>query len=237
MRCRFAFFFALPLLLIACDSQADEPSALFTAEVTDPEGAPVEGLDLYVAYPLFDAARGSAGGGAVTVYPNPAVRRAGISLSVLEAQRIALRLYDLDSTLVVTLSDQVYAAGQHAHVVDLAGLEGGEGGVYRVVAEGETFEAETYLVHSTGHREFDAVTFHLGTTDEEGRVTVDERARFPSLYDLPGIEVADEEGNPLGLLGFEDDVEFVLVAADSTDQAEDFELDETGNVAELTWDP
>ena len=228
--------------LAGCDTQEETPSppsALFTAVVTDPSGDPVEGLDLFVGYPLpsSGASRTGAGGG-VRIYPNPARERAVASFFIQEPQDVALRLYDLDSTLVATLSEGAYEAGQYQVSVDFTAVDGGEGGVYRVVLEGESFTDETYVVHAAGPAA-DTAAFYLGTTDAEGRVVVDDRTRFPSLYpNPPVIEVTDEEGSSLGLFTFEDDVELVLADPDTGEvDAEAFTLSDEENTASLTWNP
>lgn len=50
----------------------------------------------------------------------------------------------------------------------------------------------------------------LGTTGSEGAVSTTERAWFPALYDVPPIEIRDEEAIRLGMMEVSPTVAFVV---------------------------
>ena len=76
----------------------------------------------------------------------------------------------------------------------------------------------------------------IGTTDEDGCVSTQNRALFPSLYSLPPIEFRDQNNVDLGTLQIGLTVDIVL--SDGVRKQTYLRVIRNGsNSFDLTWDP
>jgi len=172
--------------------------------VTDPSGAPVADLEakLHVFLPQE-----------IMPYANkPAVI---IPFALPVPAEATLIVYDLDGNIVRTLLDDSFAAGRH----QVAFYHGDEGRLligthlYRCeivasVADTVRYRAETYLTLYTSI-DVDQRPV-LGVTDDQGKITFNQRTEFAYLYN-PGPQTAvDENGESRGTYEFPEQVEIRL---------------------------
>src|SRR5690606_12553843 len=110
-----------PALLAACDSHEDGTAALFTVQVTLPDGTPIPGLNLFVVYGgaeprVLPGPIEPPGGGTLLSppSPNPSTGSARIRLAVDKPQHVEVAIYNLEDELLATLADETLSAGVHA---------------------------------------------------------------------------------------------------------------------------
>ena len=79
--------------------------------------------------------------------------------------------------------------------------------------------------------------FSVGTTDADGRITLDDRRLFPYLYDLPDFPATSEDGETIGTISLTSTVRFYLRDPD-TGAMKRFDREVTGSTnPSFTWDP
>ena len=199
---RLAAFLAL-LLVVGCDSDEPDdefPDAVLVATVRDAGGAPAVGLDVFLTYGDLvpgDAARHAVAIGPIQAFPTPATSLSLVRFEVDGPAPVTVRLFDVAGAALATLVDGQTLDGQSQIGVDLSPYAAG---AYRidVTSRGET--ASRTLLKTDSFNEGDiGLAIFLGTTDAQGRLVVEDRTRFPSLYDVPSpYAVTDEQGNTLG---------------------------------------
>lgn len=200
--------------------------------MTDPDGAPVEGLEarLHVFLPP-----------GVIRFADKAV--AGINFSVPEISMVNLTVYDMDGNVVRTLVQGTMPAGFHE--VRLANDDEGNPlmgtHLYRCemvanVDSVEKFRKETFLTLYTGY-DMDQHPV-LGVTDDEGKISFGKRTEFPYLYN-PGPQTAiDEDGRPMGTFEFIDKVEITLMdSVLNLSSNYEVSIGQGHNAVKLVWDP
>ena len=238
----------LSLLLLAvagCDHTEPEPEAFFVATARDASGAPVAGLDLFLTYGSLmpdDARRADlrTNGQALDLsapFPNPVRTLSRVHFSVPEPQDLTLRLFDVAGEEVTTLFEEAAQAEAYSVVVDVSGYPSG---VYRFTLEGAGQTVDRYLLVSDaeGGGPVGGLAVFLGTTDANGRVLVDDRTRFPSLFNIPTSHlVTDDTGNVLGEFVIGPEAGLVLQSAEGRTAGRTIRIDADGVDVDLTFDP
>ena len=240
--------FFLPLLLLAvagCDQAEPEPEAFFVATARDVSGAPVAGLDLFLTYGSLvpdDARRADprTSGQALDLsapFPNPTRNLSRVSFSVPEPQDLTLRLFDVAGEEVAILFEEAAQATTYSVVVDVSAHPAG---VYRLTLEGANVAVDRYLIVSDAEGEgpIGGLAVFLGTTDANGRVLVDDRTRFPSLFNIPTSHlVTDDTANVLGEFVIGAEAGLVLQDAGGRTAGRSIQINDAGVDVELTFYP
>lgn len=201
----------LAALAAGCDEADPEPDAFFVATVSDASGAAVAGAEVYVVYgdaePYRDDARQRRLALEVSgPFPNPTTSQTLLVFGLSEPQAVRVRLLDVTGAVVETLTDQEFPAGQHAQSIDLSGQTAGYY-VLDIDAGGETVAQPVLKTAAPG----DGLAIFLGRTDASGRLAVDDRTRFPSLYAPDPVVITDDQGNQLSTLTLTAAVEVVAL--------------------------
>lgn len=180
--------------------------------VVDAAGQPLADVPVYARIPWgreVDRPSDGAGESPLMVYPNPFLNVSLARLSIGEAGPASVRVYDLEGGEVATLLDEEVGAGERN--VPFWGTVLPDGGVYVVRLEtgGEVFETPVLRASDhTGAWGEGTYEVALGRTGADGRLVIEDRARFPGLYDLELVRVTFE-GDAAGTFTVGSAVEFV----------------------------
>lgn len=220
LRTLFAALLLVALLpVVGCDGGDPTPDAGpfgVAIRVVDGEGRPLADEPVYarIAWGVSAEHPARRGGGAVrftTVAPSPFMSRAIVMLDVLEAGEGSARVFDLENRPVATLWGGSFAASTQ-YVRDLTADSLRHGGVYRLRAEVGDESDEALVLYAptyTNAVPYGTYEVMLGRTAADGRLVVEDRALFPSLYDIE-LERIDDSGQALGTLAFDSRIEFVV---------------------------
>lgn len=245
-------------VLTACDSGEDEetpgvtppsvPQAVVGLLVTTPDGEGVGDLAASLQYEFTNPdAEGDRSTGArvgVTVlsvaYPNPFATAAILSLDVSAPGLLRIEAADLEGRPLATIAEREFATGTY-QVVWEPSADAFPDGVYAVrLVEGGVVVGSRHVLRLT---EFDPnsgglvpATVALGTTDAEGTLAFNERARLPQLYDAE-VEYRSVNNDLLGVLAPSDSVTIILRDGAGREQRYERSLDGETNGFDLTWDP
>ena len=190
------------------DSVVTPPDFQVTIRVTDPQGFPVQGLDMAL---VPDTPFYQDGGKSPDFRPAVA-----IPFDVEFESNIRLTIEDIEGTEVRLLWEDPVPAG--AHQVVWNGLDDAEqqmaSGVYSVhlvVLDPATDEvilddrAEMLMAI------MDAMRMSVGTTNAEGRIVLRDKRLFPFLYDPADIPAVTENAELMGMIRLTALMRFLLV--------------------------
>jgi len=247
----------LVLTLVAgCDDDATNAGAdsfLVRITITDPSGAPVEGLQISAApdLPQFyqdgvawqdaDTLAPVPADGGLAIYPSPFYPVAAIEFTSVETSSIRLTVDDIEGrTVDVLIDDGERPAGRFS--VNWAAPNAPEG-----PAPGGVYFA--YLVLESGgeirHEETVPMLyvplypdqFSIGTTDDQGRLDIIDARYFPQLYDLPPIPARDETGVEVATIQLGPETRF-YARDPATGDLMRFDHDVDGSCRiDVTWEP
>lgn len=149
------------------------------------------------------------------IYPNPISSSPGIlELRIADPSDVKSTAYLLNGEEISTVANrQPDNVGRYTYEWPERSVHGQVGdGLYvirsRVHADGNTVASSTdYVIHAQDTS--NAAT--IGSTSEDGVVSTENPARFPALYELPEIELRDENGNSQGTINnVPETVQFVV---------------------------
>ena len=149
------------------------------------------------------------------VYPNPISSTQGVlELRIADPSNVKSTAYLLNGEEASTVVDgQLDDVGRYTYEWPERSVHGQVGdGLYlihsRVQTDGNTVASSTdYVIHARDTS--NAAT--IGSTSEDGIVSTGSPARFPALYELPEIELRDENGNSQGTINnVPETVQFVV---------------------------
>lgn len=143
-----------------------------------------------------------------SLYPNPFRNGATFGARVDTVSVLRSTAHTLDGTTVQTIVERTIERGTHQFLWASQDLPSG---VYeqrtRLRAGGDVVAWDTtYAAIVRGALR----AASLGETDAAGTVSTTARARFPALYDVPSIQVRDEEGVAQGTAGVSPTVELIV---------------------------
>ncbi len=173
-------------------------------------------------------------------YPNPFATAAIVDLDVSAAGVLRIEAADLEGQPLATIAEREYAVGTY-QVVWEPSPEAFPDGVYVVrLVEGGTVVGSVRTLRLT-ELDLDSgglvpATVALGTTDAEGTLAFDKRARLPQLYDAE-VEYRSVNNDFLGVLAPSDSVSIILRDGAGREQRYERTLGGETNGFELTWDP
>jgi hypothetical protein len=131
------------------------------------------------------------------IYPNPISSTPGIlELRIADPADVKSTAYLLNGEEVSTITNgQASNVGRYTYEWPRS-REKVAGGLYlihsRARVDGNTVASSTdYIIYARGTSN----AAIIGSTSEDGIVSTESPARFPGLYDLPEIELRDENGN------------------------------------------
>ncbi len=222
----------LALLASCSDNGVSPDTTTVTIEVTDPQGAPVAGLDLAVApdTPYYQD-KAASGRAAVT-----------IPFSIAQTSTVRMIILDIEGEEVRLMATSPLPAGQHQWQWDGRDEESVHlpSGVYAVNlvvtpvgGEFAVLDAREYVLMAI----LDPGYVSVGTTDAEGRIVLDDKRLFPQLYEPRTIDAVDESGEPMGAVEFTDTMRFNL-GDPGSGRILHFQRDVSGSTTlNFVWDP
>ncbi len=229
---------ALACLLASggCDDDPVSPTSFrYIVNVVDTAGQPVEGLEVVFYnrcdWCLQDAGLAAAGG-------DKASQR--IVFTVPVPARAVVTIEDIEGAVIRRLVDESLPAGTHSIMWDgrddelrhqLSGRYTIRLAEYDVMGEplGELTTDVWMVLIDTDHG--------MGATDRNGRLLLADKRLFPHLYDRPGMQALDENGDPMGLIELGQEMVFRLFDVQAgRSQRYDVNMDGAGGVT-LVWDP
>jgi hypothetical protein len=223
------------LLVSACsdDDPVVPPEFKVTIEVTDPQGDPVEGLDLSLTMDLeFLQDKQDPPG-------RPAV---AIPFELDQETIVRLSIDDITGSEVRLLGEQVFPAGSHTWVWNGLDDKGGRlsSGVYHAHLVVHDVETEQELLDETKvmfMAIIDPGRFSAGTTDADGKIELTDERLFPALFEVEDIPAVNENAEIMGTIEITPTTRFFL--ADLVNGGgHRFYEDITGSTTiEVTWDP
>ncbi len=137
--------------------------------------------------------------------PNPVRQRAVFDVAVSEASAITSTVHTLNGEKIQTIvQEEISTRGTHRYVWHAGNVPAG---LYehrtQIRTDGDIVARDTAYVAVAG-------TGSLGATDADGTVSTTDRTRFPALYDVPTIEVRDENQILLDTMQVSPTVEFAV---------------------------
>ncbi len=147
------------------------------------------------------------------IYPNPTSSTPGIlELRIADPSNVKSTAYLLNGEEVSTVVDgQLDDVGRYTYEWPRSSRQVGDG-LYlihsRAQTDGNTVARSTdYVILAQGTSN----AAEIGSTSEDGVVSTESPARFPALYDIPEIELRDENGNRQGgITDVPETVQFVV---------------------------
>lgn len=223
-------------LVSACgddDGPVKPGSFRFTIRVVDPDGDPVEGLDLSLApnVPFYQDGKKSPD-------YRPAV---SIPFVLQQESNVRMSIEDVEGNEVRLLGELPLFAGSYHFTWD--GLDDNENrlssGVYTahlVVRHPSTDDVLYDNRKSMLMAILDAARYSAGTTDANGRIVLDDTRMFPFLHDAEDIPAVDENGEQTGTIRFTASTRFQLFdLTNGGSMRFNHDVDGTGSV-EWEWD-
>lgn len=189
-----------------------------TLEVTDPDGRAVSGLELGMApdTPWYVDGRVRPFGASAVAdqlqqpFPSPSTMFS-IPFRLDVTSRISLTIEDVEETTVRRLVDGQVESGAQTAVWDGRDDAGAlmPSGVYTAHLVARDLGSETVRLNDSRRvllAVFDRMT--VGTTDQRGRIVLEEKRLFPFLYDVPDMPAVDENGATVGTISLGSTVRF-----------------------------
>jgi hypothetical protein len=236
--------------LVGCDDDdsttGDDPF-LVRIIITDPSGAPVEGLQISAApdlpkyYQDGDTPTPVPGDGGLAVYPSPFYPTAAIKFSSAETSTIKLTVEDVSGRTVDRLIDAEqrppgqYAINWNGRDPDDVPLPGGVYFAHLILESGgqSRHEERVPMLYVPLYPD----QYSIGATDSRGQLNIIDARHFPQLYDLPPIPARDETGTEVGTIVLEPSTRFYALDPATGDLMR-FDYDVEGSCKiEVTWDP
>lgn len=186
---------ALMLLLLAgcgedTPTETVDDSLRVTVRVTDPDGAPLPGLNVNVANALLISEASAA------------KARLKIPFSLGAEAVVRLRVRDLDGVAVRTLLDRTLPQGRHQAEWDARDDAGADlpSGIYQVTLI--AFETGGSSAALSGAADVflqrGGSDHSVGVTDADGQLVLTDEKLFPGLLLLGSFATTDETGAPSG---------------------------------------
>jgi len=210
----------VPLVLVGACSDDEEPTSppppppfQVVLEVSAPNGDPVAGLELGLVSdtPYYmDGKDDPEGGPKMGVdlrwpFPSPFYPSVIIPFVLDRPGLVRVTVEDGEGGLVKLLGERAADAGTHQWLwngQDDSGA-GVPSGVYYarlVLADAGSEEILQDVAREMLLSAFFAFQVLIGTTDEDGRLVLEDTKLFPYLYDLPNFPAMDETGAPMGVI-------------------------------------
>ena len=189
------------------DSVVVPPDFQVTIRITDPQGFPVEGLDMSLVpdTPFYqDGAK------------SPDYRPSVIIPFVVEHEsNVRMSLEDIEGTEVRLLWEELAPQGVHQMVWNGLGedeqrLASGVYTVHLVVMNPATDEVILDDRADMLMAIMDPARMSVGTSDAEGRIILRDKRLFPYLYDPADIPAVNENGDIMGTIRFTALMRFML---------------------------
>jgi len=234
MRTRFTALIILMVLLTAagCNDDGTSPQNDFrmTIKVVDFDGLPVPGLELSLMndHPFFQKAGP----------PNKAAVK--IEFYMPQEALGEISIWDMEGRKVRTVTSTVLPAGVHQVMwdgtdderVQLPSTRYTVQFSLRDEAEGLSLETRMDVLMAAWQGP------SAGKTSQNGALILSEKALFPHLYDVEGLQTTDEDGQFMGVLELGPAMWFQFYSPDE-DRWQHFERDVTGSGLTLTftWAP
>lgn len=221
-------------VLIGCgdDDPVTPPEFQVTIQVTDPQGQPVEGLDLSLVpdTPFYQDGNQGSGDRPATVIP----------FQVAQASDIRLAVEDITGAEVRLLGEQPAPMGVHQWMWD--GLDDEENrlpsGFYTAHLEVRDPSSGDLLYEHRVHMLMaiiDASRYSVGTSDADGKIVLTDKRLFPQLYDVPDIQATDENADPIGMIQFTPSMRFQLFDLINGGSMRFIEEVDGAGTLEFTW--
>jgi hypothetical protein len=201
----------LGLALFSCTDDNSDAGELFSLNVVDSAGNPVTGLTVDIDNAFSN---GQTGGRPATT----------ISLEVVEAGNIKLEIIDLQNELVLTLIDQPMDIGAYCVVwnghndADEQANFGGTN-IFRYQMTAADTESGEIWFQESKYMCMELLLWsnlsQVGSTDEEGSFSLENRLAFPHLFNLGEQEKYDEDGCYCGTFTLSDSINIKLTDPDT----------------------
>ncbi len=246
------FLMILPLILTGCDGDDGvTPPAEFTVvlQVVDSDGTPVAGLQLGLApdSPFYMDGKSTKAEPfpfqiEPTYSPNPFYPVTHLAFSLADISHVLLKVEDVARGDVAVLVDEIAAEGSHS--VAWAGCDQNQepvpSGVYYAHLVATVPGSDEVLVNQSQAlllAAFYAEQVLIGTTDQMGRIVLEDKRLFPYLFDVEPFTALDEEGNVTGTITLTPTMRFYLTDP-GTGQTSRYLGDVEGATElEFIWEP
>jgi len=132
------------------------------------------------------------------IFPNPFSSETTLVLKAADPSRILSTVHLLNGEKVATLVDQEVQIGRYAYSWP---TDKHQAGLYQIRTQiqidDQTVARDTgYAVYSSSPSN----AAPIGTTSADGTISTNNRTHFPGLFDIPEVDLRDENGNDRGTL-------------------------------------
>jgi len=251
---RFAIFMlaitAVTFSLMACsdnDSPGSPTPFSVTISVTDTEGSPVQGLNLYLApettfygeksdLPTDNENRLHG------AFPNPFNPSTTIRCELATESHLRLCIEDIEGTELRLIDNQIMPAGPHDWRWNGLDDEGANvlSGVYAAHLIISDASADTVILDESRLMLFAAWGMDratIGVSNPDGQIVITDKRLFPFLYSIDGFNATDESGEIIGTIMLTASMRFYLEDPGS-DTLIRYNRDITGPASlNFSWEP
>ncbi|MEA2096147.1 MAG: FlgD immunoglobulin-like domain containing protein [Candidatus Cloacimonadota bacterium] len=229
---RFLFLLAFSIILFSCIFGPDNEDFSFKISVVDPQGNPVEGLNVSLVNKLNSSMWGE--------FQWPIRAQTTIPFSVPTESFVEMYIENIKENRVRSLISEEKDAGYHSVLWN--GTDDDDNflvsGIYysklKLIKNDTLYyyaEGTMYLISiSENHKN--------GVTDADGIFYCTNKNPFINLFSVNSLQIIDEDGNLLGLEAFSDTTAIYLFDANHENHKFEYVIAKNGeNEFEIVWDP